>query len=407
MLRLQSILLASLLLCCCAWADESSFSSIWIDGSATVTEEALAQTMSDTAAQNPNPDHLIVLIHGFAVTRAGSTAEYGVVSERIHKEFAKQGKSVAIVGIQWDSAVGGFIFSLPGKYHQKTLLARKTGRFGARHTLLELQKHFPNAHLSIMAHSMGCEVAAAATNPTMKFDKVTDSLGSYQPDGDVVLNGMVLCGADLEYDATVRGGTSVNFQHGNLIYMTMSEILGNDRDKILDLRRLLGGRALGSAFPKMSEKQYDAILGTRRIIFDNKRIPLEHFMLKYYSEWRLSRIIPSLICYVDPQAPISEDLAAITEVMDAPKNVDSLAPYLNSENFSASLYATWRLEHLLCGGSEHLADGYLEGLAKVLKSTPRKVLYGREESPCEQVKQGIFPSEKMMERAGAPSWARR
>ncbi len=407
MFRLQNIVIASLLLLGCAWADDTGFSSIWIDDSATVTEEAVAKTISDTTAQNPNPDHLVVLIHGFAVPRADSTVEYGIVSERIRKEYAKHGKSVAIVGIQWDSAVSLNLFSLPGKYHHKTLLSRKTGRFGARHTLLELQKHFPNAQISIMAHSMGCEVAAAATNPTMKFDKVTDELGAYRPDESVSLDGMVLCGADLNYDAAAHGGTSVNFQHGKMMYMTMSEVLGNDRDKILDLRRLLGGRALGSAFPKMTEQQYDGILGSRRIIFDNKQIPLEHFMLKYYSEWRLARIIPSLISYGDPQAPVSEDLAAINEVMDAPNTVEALAPYLNGKTFSSTLYAVWRLEHLLCGGSQHLADGYFSRLARVAKSTPRKVLYGRSESPCEQVKQGIFPSEEMMERAGAPSWARR
>ena len=400
-------LFIALLLNCAVSADDSTFGHVWIGEDATVSEEEVVTALNTVAADEPNPDHIVVLIHGFATPRASSSHQFTILAERIKAEYAKHGKTVGILGVQWDYQVSGFIFKLPGAYHRKTLLARKVGRFGTRRLMLALKERFPNSHVNIMAHSMGCEVAAAAGNPTLKFDKVTDSLGAFEPDRSLRVNGTVLCGADLEYDVTVKGGDSVRFQHGNLIYMTLSQPLGHDRDKILDLRRLLGGRALGSTFPRMTEAQYDKALGSRKLILDNKRIPLDHHMLEYYSEWRLARIIPSLIYYADNQAPISPDAAAIAEVMDASNTVEALSPFLNSQNATTLVYAVWRIEHLLCGGSQHLADGYFTHIGKLLKTVPRKVTYARPSSPCEQVKRGLFPTEAMMERAGAPSWAHR
>ncbi len=94
--------------------------------------------------------------------------------------------------------------------------------------------------------------------------------------------------------------------------------------------------------------------------------------------------------------------------MDAPNEEEVLVKFLDfPQASSAIVYAVWRLEHLLCEGSAHFADEYLTSVMTVLKNKPRHLRRYHHQSPCELVKRGIFPTEQMLERAGAPAWAER
>jgi hypothetical protein len=402
-------LLLLLLLTTSAPGQETGFVPVWIDNQAVLEDDVVEGFVDQVEAKNSSPDHIVVLVHGFATPRASSTRQYTLLSERIRNEFAKHNQSVEIVGVQWHSKIEGIIFALPGEYKKKTVLARKVGRFGVRHLLLKLKERFPDSNLNIMAHSMGCEVTAAAMNSHMEFDEVTNSIGAYSPDSRLKLNGAALCGSDLDYDVTTRGhNQQLSIDGGKVLYLTLSQALGHRRDKVLELRSIIRGRALGSAFPRMTEKQYDNVLSKQMLILDNTNIPLSHSFVKYYDEWRLSQIIPTLIYYSSPDSmEPPPNVAIVQEVMSAPNTMEDLLPFVESDNISSMIYAMWRLEHLNCGGSQHLADGYLEGLVKTLRSTPRKVRRDQADSSCQTVKRELFPTEIMFERAGAPSWAHR
>ena len=157
-----------------ALADEVPFFPVWIDGSADLSSEATSALVDEFAEANPDPEHIVVWIHGFATTRDDSDKQFGVLTKRLAESFAKFGRRPAVVGIQWDSAASFNLFSIIPQYHGKTLLARKTGRHGARRFLLALQQRFPDAKITLMGHSMGCEVAMAAVRPTVDFGKNDD-----------------------------------------------------------------------------------------------------------------------------------------------------------------------------------------------------------------------------------------
>ena len=50
-------------------------------------------------------------------------------------------------------------------YLRMVTRARNVGHQAGRQLLLRVQKQYPKAHLSILGHSLGCEVAAACLLP--------------------------------------------------------------------------------------------------------------------------------------------------------------------------------------------------------------------------------------------------
>lgn len=386
-------------------AETSNFVPVWFADKAQVSEDVIRNTVDQVRERNSNPDHIVTLIHGFKTSQEASTAQYEIVAERVTTEFAKHDQSVVVVGLQWDSVAKGFLLTLPGKYKKKTLLARKTGRLGARQLLLGLQDAFPESKQSIMAHSMGCELSAAALNLDIHFDEATEALHPHRPDDDLHMTGVIFCGADLDFDVLL-GSKKARISKTKFIWLTMSELLGDNRDSILDLRKIIRGRALGSTLPRMTTKQFDTALGQKRMLFDRKHIPLNHALLQYYKPHRLTRIIPSIIYYGDPSAiEKPEDIAAVDEVLALQGNTPALLPYLDHPLASARIYSLWALERITCGAAHHLGDGYLQDVELTLRQTPRKDRLRRKHSRCHLLREGYFPTEKMLERAGAPKWA--
>ena len=106
------------------------------------------------------------------------------------------------------------------------------------------------------------------------------------------------------------------------------------------------------------------------------------------------------------EIPEPSDLSDLDKVLAAPNRIEELLPYLEAPNSSAQLYALWRLERLLCGGSKHFADETLDNVTRLLRSKPRLVWSERETSPCESVRRGYWPTEALMIKAGAPAWSK-
>lgn len=381
---------------------------VWIDQTTRLTDDAINTALSQLAAQTPNPSHIVVLVHGFDVPREDSQAQFTTVAQRLQAAFAKAGQpNVAVLGVQWDSAVDAGLFSMEDAYNQKTLQSRATGRFGLRQLLIAVEKRFPGVPLDLMAHSMGCELAAAALRPDMKFDPTTDALGAFEPKTDFAINSFVMCGSDLDYDAAYKGDLAPKPQPVKLMWMTISPYLGeHEQDRVLKLRALIRGAAAGSVLPEFTELQWNGLTQGQRVLFDNVAIPTDHAYLSYYGEDRINRIVPNVIYKADPkgrQAP--PELASIAAVMAQPSLVNLLTPFLDSQDLSTKIYALYRLECLLCGGPKHLANEYLSNEFKKMRDRPKLVRQDCKDSPCQVMKQGFWPTEAEFTRAGAPKWA--
>lgn len=333
MKRLHATLFAVLFAFCISLApigaEELPFFPVWIDGSADLSPEQTETLIEDFVKANPDPEHIIVWIHGFATTRADSTKEYGIVTQRLKSSFAKAGVEPAVVGLQWDSAAKLSIFSVLGEYGQKTRLARQTGRFGARRFLLGLQKRFPQAKITLMGHSMGCEVAMAAVRPTVDFGN-HDKDGAFAPETPLQPFAASLLGADLDYDIGAKSRLPVNSHGLELLWLTQDSLFRrSDQDKVLSLRALVSGKALGATFPLMTEEQYDSLLGRRAIVFDRREIPRYHNFLLYYDDERIDHIVRGVLVKAGASVEPPGELIEIDEVMEAPNEVEALAPYLD------------------------------------------------------------------------------
>ncbi len=389
-----------------AQGPSSEWTPAWIDASGDLTEEAVQQVLDQVAASSTQPEHVVFLIHGWATPRARSTDQYNDLAPRLQAAFQRLGKRAAIIGVQWDSASHGGLLGLLSDYKQKIPLARKTGHLGVRRLMLAVRERFPSAHLSVLGHSMGCEVAAAAAVPTSAPDRGQEQAEAWRPDQPLDFNVVVLAGSDLDYDAAFKSGVQLNFARTNLVWMTTSRLYRRSRDKVLDLRALVRGKAMGSTLPRMTADQYRALLSGRKAVFDNERIPPTHSFLMYYDDARLARVVGAMACKADPSGvPLTEDLADIDRVMQAPYTAEGLLPWLNSRRLSTMIYAVWRLENLLGDGEKHLEDEYLTHLADEATDRPRAVRTDRGDSPCATVRAGYWPTATQLARAGAPSWA--
>jgi pimeloyl-ACP methyl ester carboxylesterase len=391
-----------------ALAEHPAFFPVWIDESGELTPEAVEALVADFAAQNPDPEHIVVWIHGFANTRETSAAQYDVLTDRVYAAFDKYNHKVGVVGLQWDSQAGGFIFTLPGQYESKTLLARKVGRHGARAFLLALQKRFPEAHLNMMGHSMGCEVIMAALRPEVQFsrEKEVNGVDAFEPATPLLVHTAALLGADLDYDLGQKSRLPVKAKHIKLFWLTEnSQFRPQEHDKVLGFRSLLAGKAMGATFPLMTEEQYDALIGNRVVVFDRRDIPRNHKFTSYYNEDRVDRLVRGLLLKAGASVEPPPELVGIDEVMDAPQTLEALRPFLDRELLAPRVYAIWRLEHLFEGNSSNFANGELQSIATTLYHRPKKVRTSRSKSKSTIVRDNVWPTKKDLARAGAPPWA--
>ncbi|MBX3172214.1 MAG: alpha/beta hydrolase [Candidatus Eremiobacteraeota bacterium] len=431
---------------------QQPFVLAWLGDGSQLSEFTIGETLYNVHRIQDQPDHIVVLVHGYNVPREDGASQFQEVADRCYGALAKLGRTSVVVGLEWDSAAPGAQTPWRAKnaYLTKVERARIVGHNAARQVLLRLQKEFPRAKINVLAHSLGCEVSAGALFPNIVYEDEIPKTASYDPAQAMRWNCWALTGSDLDYNVWYNG--QVEFEspqsRADLLWMTISPYVGNGfRDQVLQVRQAVRGMAGGSAFPHMTERQYDSIFSRRAVFFDQRDIPQGHEFVRYFSEQRLAHILAAAVWigehpvqgtlpaagptvgvpvvratpprgFVGPQLeslpappvpaelPEPSDLADLDRVLAAPNRIEELLPWLEAPNSSAQLYALWRLERLLCGGSQHFADETLDKVTRLLRSKPRTVWAERENSPCESVRRGYWPTEALMTKAGAPAWSR-
>ena len=437
-----------------AAACQQPFVLAWLGDDSQISEFTIGETLYNVHRIQDQPDHIVVLVHGYNVPREDGADQFQQVADRCYGALTKLSRTAVVVGLEWDSAAPGAQtpWRAEDAYLQKVARARVVGHNAARQVLLRLQKEFPRAKIDVMAHSLGCEVSAGALYPNMVYEDEIPKTASYDPAQALRLNCWALTGSDLDYNVWANGQIEFDSPQSkaDLMWMTISPYVGSGfRDQVLQIRQMSRGMAGGSAFPHMTEQQYDSIFSRRAVFFDQRDIPQGHEFVRYFSEARLGRILAAAVWIGDhpaegalpaagptlsvpvvrPEAargfvgplPESEpaqvgpklvevpepaDLSDLDKVLAAPNRIEELLPWLEAPNSSAQLYALWRLERILCGGSKHFADETLDKITRLLRSKPRLVWTERETSPCESVRRGYWPSEALMTKAGAPAWSR-
>jgi len=440
-----------------ARAEEANqpFVLAWLGEGAQISEFTIGETLFNVHRLQNQPDHIVVLVHGYNVPREDGANQFQEVADRCYGVLKKLGRSAVVVGLEWDSAAAGAQtpWRAEDAYLQKVARARVVGHNAARQVLLRLQKEFPRAKIDVLAHSLGCEVSAGALFPNIVYADEIPKTSSFDPTQPLHLNCWALTGSDLDYNVWYNGQIDFDTPQAktDLMWMTISPYVGSGfRDQVLQIRQMTRGMAGGSAFPRMTEAQYDSVFSRRAIFFDQADIPNGHEFVRYFSEARLQRILSAAIYLGDkptqptlpaagaslavpvvrppdpprhfvgpmPEAQSQPDptpltgiaepaeLADLDQVLAAPNRIEDLLPWLEAPNSSAQLYALWRLERILCGGSKHFADQTLDQVTRLLRSTPRKVWSERETSVCDSVRRGYWPTESLMIKAGAPAWSR-
>lgn len=384
------------------------FSSLWVDKTAIVTPEAVAATIAGVKKQQADPQHIVVFVHGFDVQRDSSTAKFDDLASRLKKQFEPSKTKVAFAGVQWESASDQSVLKLANVYWEKISVARSTGRGPTRQLVLGLQKAFPKAHISVMAHSMGCEVAAAALVPEIEYADQIPFVPTFQPETDLKLHLFSLCGSDLDYDIWSKSHAEARAQNARIkmMWQTVAPYLGKG-DKVLSMRAKLRGKAAGSAFPQMTVQQLDQATAHRRIIFDGENIPNDHDFEKYYDDARLARQVPVMLYLANPKLAKPREIAEIDEIMEAPADPAVLTNFLDNGRYGTLFYTLYRFERLNCGDARHMTDGTLENVGRMLKDKPQMIWREQPKTDCITVKNGEFPTVKMMTRAGAPPRAKK
>lgn len=404
---LVSLLLAVAGLQAGAAQEPTGYAQLWIEKSARVSPQAVQATVAEVLHQEQDPEEIVVMIHGFKKPRAGSTNDFNVLAERIEAQFEESGVRAALVGVQWDSSVavakatGLDALRMIREYHDAIPIARSVGRGPARELLLALQDRFPKAHLTVLAHSMGCEVAAAALLPETKYEEYVPFVPAYEPKRVVGLDMLVLAGSDLDYDFWYRSGISARDMEGRarMTWLTVADYL-NKGDKVLNTRKRVRGRASGSSFPRMTLEQLDQAVAERRIFLDREDIPRNHQFLEYYTDARLKRIVDTLKYLTVARAPEPDELAELDEILAAPNQLEVLLPYLDHLSYAAKFYAMWRIERINCGDARHMTDLTLDEVAETYRHSPKKIPDLRAESGCVTVRKAQFPTAKAMIKAG-------
>ena len=399
---IRSLVLAGCLLAGAAAQPKADFIGCWLNQGDLLNE----QQLGDLTAPIQQPQRLAVLVHGLGNSRQASGECYAELAPRLRAAYAKQGLDCCVVGLQWDSDVDLGVFNAADNYLAMVARARKVGHGPARQLLLRLQQQYPQTQIDVYAHSLGCEVTGAMVAPDAVYADDLPKSESYEPKQDLFFNLTMMAGCDLDFDAWAKSQIQVRQEKRRIgfLWLTMSPYVVGDRDKVLQLRQTVRGMASGSAFPRMTAAQYDTLFSQQAIAIDNEDIPADHAWVNYFNQARLTRAVPMAIYLADPKQPKPEEFQELDRLSKAPEQVEAIKPFLDSPHLNTGMYALWRMERLLCGGSQHMADGSLDDLARLLRSQPAKIKGLRPESKCQSVHRGLWPTPAQMTRAGAPDW---
>lgn len=384
--------------------------NVWLGDGTTFDGKAQAQALQQMKKVQPKPQHIVVLLHGYNVVQESSEEQYRELGDRIQKEMQKRSQRALVLGFQWQSAEPGN--AVPWQAEETYLKAlgrgRSLGRSAARQFLMAIQKQYPGVPVSILAHSMGCEVAIATFLPNIKYPDDVSVGPAFQPKQNFKPNLVALAGSDIDYDLWYQSGVELGAAGkplARMMWMTQSDYV-SDRDKALLVRQVARGQAGGTFFPRMTEKQYDLLFKSAAVMFDDEEIPMNHAFVSYYDEERLARVLPTAIYLSNPKSPKPTEFAEAEAILKLPNRAEVFKPWLSNDHLTAQMYALWRLENLFCGGSKHFADETLDKVARLLRNTPSVVWREQKNSPCRSIHEEYWPTEEQMTRAGAPRWAK-
>lgn len=361
---------------------------------ATLLEDSVLEPTSPAV-----PDQIVLFIHGYDMGAEESGQKYEELARTLRRDLGPG--DAMILGLQWNS--GGHSFLNPlGDYFSTLERARSIGRGPLRQLLLKLQNTYPEIPISVFAHSMGCEMTLSAVAPEIAYKEEAPKGPTYQPERSVRLAFAVFAGSDLDYDIWQQSGSAAMnwFERVGLTWLTVSDP-ATQGDKVLSFRTRIRGKAAGSLMPLMTEEQLDSVLPARKLILDSKDVPVDHELDSYFRPARVERLVATLRFLTDLGAEPSE-LKEVQRVLDAPEELPALRKYLDSPHAGAAFVALWRIEHLLCGSSQHLADRTLEKAVLLLADRPKAIWALQAQSQCQTLRHALFPSEATMRRAGAP-----
>jgi len=388
-------------------AGPGRYSPVWLGKGERLSAEQIDKSVAPVLAQKP--DHLVVLVHGYGIPKDETKEDYAKVSEDVKNILQTRGVRSAVLGVQWESAVpgDGVPWQTEDAYFTAITRARSVGHVPLRQLLLEVEKRSPNTKVDVLAHSLGCEVSAAAIYPELTYkDDAKDFAPAYAPGTPLKTNFFGLMGSDLDYDVWYKSQMPFSAQNPRvgMHWMTISSYVG-DRDQALIVRKISRGFAGGTAIPRMTEGQWDTLMGNRTLMLDNQDVPTTHDFSQYLSTNRLQRMLSTALFVAQPdQKPKPPEVAEVDKIRALPAQPDQIKPWLDSPYLASQITALWRLEHILCGSSRHLADGTIEDHARLMRNTPALVKAERKDSKCVSIKRGYWPTQQQLTRAGAPNW---
>lgn len=392
------------------WAQEAeiptegdpSWAPLWIDGSATVEPEAVARCLEALAAQRP--EVIVYMLHGYDMGREESSRMYDALARGVRAGLPNQ--SVGLVGLQWESG-GNSLINPSGDYFNTLARARDIGRGPLRQVMLGAAERFPNPPVAILTHSMGCEMAVAAVVPEVKYAQHAPKASIYEAQRELSVTLAAFVGSDLDYDVWYQAGDAALrwFDRCQMTWSTLSDPTTRG-DKVLSLRSRIRGKALGSLLPRLTQGQLDFVIPARRFYLDGQAVPSNHAFDAYFNEARLARILSVLRYLTRAGEPEPDELRAMREVMETPDNLAELLPHLDSPYTGAGFATLWRVERLNCGDARHMTDQTLERAVLMLADSPQQVWRAQHDSDCVTMRKGQYPTVQMMNRAGAPAWAR-
>lgn len=374
---------------------QESYVPLWVKDSTLIESMELERVTRSV----PTPEQVVVLIHGYDMGKSESERKFKELAGHLEQNLAP--RSLLIVGLQWDA--GGHSFLNPlGDYFNTLERARSIGRGPARQLFLALQEAHPDVPISVLAHSMGCEVTLASVAPEITYREENPKGETFAPEETVRLTLAALAGSDLDYDIWQQGGSAAMpwFENVGLTWMTVSDPVSQG-DRVLSFRTRLRGKAAGSLMPLMTQEQLDTAVPGMRLLLDGEEVPVDHELDSYFRPKRVARLSQTLIYLTDSGQEPSE-LLAIRQVLDAPEALPALRRHLDSPHVGASFVALWRIERLLCGDSRHLADQTLERAVRLLADRPKAIWPLQTTSECETLRRALYPTDATMRRAGAP-----
>lgn len=388
-------------------AGPGRYSPVWLGKGEILSAEQVDKSIAPILAQKP--EHLVVLVHGYGIPKDDTKEDYAKVSDNIKEIFDSRGVRSAVLGVEWESAIPGdqVPWQTENAYFTAISRARKVGRVPLRQLLLALQQKSPGTKVDVFGHSLGCEVSAAAIYPELTYhDDAKDFPTGYSAGTPLKTNFYGLMGSDLDYDVWYKSKMpfSAKDPRVGMHWMTISSYVG-DRDKALLVRKFSRGYAGGTAIPRMTESQWDTLMGNRTLMLDNQDVPVSHDFSQYLSKERLLRMLPTALYVARPtQVPKPAEVAQMDQIRALPSRAETIKPWLDSPYLSSQMVALWRLERIVCGSSKHLADGTIEEQARLMRNTPARVKAERKDSKCVTIERGYWPTQQQLTRAGAPNW---